>query len=141
MPRYLSQQMEQVRFSEWRFEPAGANGLAPDRVEWSFTMNPYAGGEQRSFVRPHMEQRIFGAHRPVTIEARLYLSGEYQTMVEQQATSAVPTIRKSPQPSPASRATCWVHKAPIASSAAGSLDSDSRCRFGSDPAGPVFLRY
>jgi hypothetical protein len=32
-----------------------------------------------------MAERIFGAHRPVTIEARLYLNGEYQTLVEKQA--------------------------------------------------------
>jgi hypothetical protein len=86
LPRYLSQHMAEVRLSEWRFEPApAAGGPAPDRVEWSFRLNPYAGGEQRRFVRPHMDQRTFGAHRPVTIEARLYLNGEYQTIVEQQA--------------------------------------------------------
>jgi hypothetical protein len=85
MPGYLSQQMAHVRLPDGRFEPAAANGRAPDRVEWGFKMNPYAGGEQRSFVRPHMDQRIFGAHRPVTIEARLYLHGEYQTIIEQQA--------------------------------------------------------
>jgi hypothetical protein len=79
--------MEQARLAEWRFEPAAAaRGPALDRVEWSFKLNPYAGGEQRRFVRPHMDQRTFGAHRPVTIEARLYLNGEYQTVVEQQAT-------------------------------------------------------
>jgi hypothetical protein len=27
----------------------------------------------------------FGVHRPITIEARLYFNGEYQTLVEQQA--------------------------------------------------------
>jgi hypothetical protein len=31
------------------------------------------------------EQRR-GVHRPITIEARLYLNGEYQTLVERQAT-------------------------------------------------------
>jgi hypothetical protein len=86
LPRYLARQMTEVRLADWRFEPAAASSPAPDRVEWSFKMSPYAGGEQRRFVRPHMDQRTFGGHRPVTIEARLYLKGEYQTLVEQQAT-------------------------------------------------------
>jgi hypothetical protein len=87
LPRYMSEHMAQVGLAEWRFEPAAAaRGPALDRVEWSFKFNPYAGGEQRRFVRPHMDQQTFGAHRSVTIEARLYLKGEYQTIVEQQAT-------------------------------------------------------
>ena len=36
-------------------------------------------------MRPHMDQRTFGVHRPITIEARLYLDSEYQTLVEKQA--------------------------------------------------------
>jgi hypothetical protein len=47
-------------------------------------LNPYAGGEVRSFMRPHIAEGIFGVHRPITIEARLYLNGEYQTLVEKQ---------------------------------------------------------
>ena len=39
----------------------------------------------RSFMRPHMAERIFGVHRPITIEARLYLNGKYQILVEKQA--------------------------------------------------------
>ena len=38
-----------------------------------------------TFVRPHMAERTFAAHRAITIEARLYLNGEYQTLVKQQA--------------------------------------------------------
>jgi hypothetical protein len=87
LPRYLAEQMAKVRLSEWRFDAAAPSaGPALNRVEWSFKLNPYAGGEQLSFVRPHMAQRMFGAHRPVTIEARLYLNSEYQTLVGQQAT-------------------------------------------------------
>jgi hypothetical protein len=33
-----------------------------------------------------MAERTFGVHRPITIEARLYLNGEYQMLVEGQAT-------------------------------------------------------
>jgi hypothetical protein len=85
LPRYLALHMAEARLADWRFEPAAAKGSAPDRVEWSFKLNPYAGGEVRSFVRPHMADRTFAAHRPITIEARLYLNGEYQTLVKKQA--------------------------------------------------------
>lgn len=84
--RYLTLHMAEAQPANWRFEPAAADDApAPDRVEWRFKLNPYAGGEVRSFVRPHMDQKIFGVHRPITIEARLYLNGEYQTLVEGQA--------------------------------------------------------
>jgi hypothetical protein len=85
LPRYLALHMADARLTDWRFEPAAAKGAAPDRVEWSFRLNPYAGGEVRRFARPHMAERIFAAHRSITIEARLYLNGEYQTLVKKQA--------------------------------------------------------
>jgi hypothetical protein len=77
--------MAEARLSDWRFEPVADKGSAPDRVEWTFKLNPYAGGEVRNFTRPHMAERTFGAYRPVTIEARLFLNGQYQTLVEKQA--------------------------------------------------------
>jgi hypothetical protein len=85
LPRYLALHMAKARLADWRFEPAADKGSAPDRIEWKFKLNPYAGGEVRNFIRPHMADRIFAAHRPITIEARLYLNGEYQTLVEKQA--------------------------------------------------------
>jgi hypothetical protein len=85
LPRYLALHMAEARLADWRFEPAADKGSAPDRVEWSFRLNPYAGGEVRNFTRPHMAERTFGAYRSVTIEAKLYLNGEYQTLVEKQA--------------------------------------------------------
>jgi hypothetical protein len=85
LPRYLALHMADARLGDWRFEPAAAKASAPDRVKWSFRLNPYAGGEVRSFVRPHMAERTFAAHRSITIEARLYLNGEYQTLVKKQA--------------------------------------------------------
>jgi hypothetical protein len=85
LSRYLALHMAEARLADWRFEPAADEGAWPDRVEWTFKLNPYAGGEVRSFIRPHMAERIFGVHRPITIEARLYLNGEYQTLVEKQA--------------------------------------------------------
>jgi hypothetical protein len=85
LPGYLALHMAEARLADWRFEPAADKGSAPDRVEWSFKLNPYAGGEVRNFKRPHMAERTFGAHRPITIEVKLYLNGEYQTLVEKQA--------------------------------------------------------
>jgi hypothetical protein len=32
-----------------------------------------------------MNDKTFGVHRPITIEARLYLNGEYQTLVKEKA--------------------------------------------------------
>jgi hypothetical protein len=85
LPRYLALHMADARLADWRFAPTLDNGAAPDRVEWSFKLNPYAGGDVRTFTRPHMAERTFAAHRPIMIEARLYLSGEYQTLVSKQA--------------------------------------------------------
>jgi len=41
--------------------------------------------EKCVFVPPHIDDKTFGVHRPITIEARLYLSGEYQTLVKEKA--------------------------------------------------------
>jgi hypothetical protein len=83
--RFLAAHMADAGLANWRFEPAERDGPAPDRVEWSFKLNPYAGGEVRRFARSLFDELSFYAHRPITIEARLYLNGEYQTLVEKQA--------------------------------------------------------
>jgi hypothetical protein len=72
--------MAQAGLADWRFE-AAENGPAPDRVEWSFKLNPYAGGEVRSFGP---EEQSFDERCLITIEAQLYLSGEYQAEVDKQ---------------------------------------------------------
>ncbi len=77
--------MADAGLADWRFEPAEGDSEAPDRVEWTFRLNPYAGGEVRNFVREPVNKEGFGVHRPVTIEVRLYLNGEYQALVERQA--------------------------------------------------------
>jgi hypothetical protein len=83
---YLTLQMAEIQPVNWRFEPvATGDAPAPDRVKWRFKLGPYAGGEVRSFVPPYMNDKTFGAHRPITIEARLYLNGVYQTHVEETA--------------------------------------------------------
>lgn len=85
LTRFLAAHMAEAGLADWRFEPAASDGVAADRVEWSFKLNPYAGGEVRSFVPTSTHEWGFGVHRPITIEARLYLNGEYQTLVEEQA--------------------------------------------------------
>jgi hypothetical protein len=85
LSRYLAARMAETRLPDWRFEPAADNGSAANRVEWSFKLNPYAGGEVRNFAHTSGYEREFGLHRPITVEARFYLNGEYQTLVEAQA--------------------------------------------------------
>jgi hypothetical protein len=85
LSRFLAAHMADAGLADWRFEPATDGGSAANRVEWSFKLNPYAGGGARSFGPPSMNEWRAGVHRPVTIEARLYLNGEYQTLVEAQA--------------------------------------------------------
>jgi hypothetical protein len=85
LARYLAQHMTEARLSDWYFAPAAGDGVAADRVEWSFKLNPYAGGEVRRVGGSLSREGRLASHRPVTIEAKLYLKGEYQTLVEQQA--------------------------------------------------------
>ncbi|MDE1147080.1 MAG: hypothetical protein PW843_10740 [Azospirillaceae bacterium] len=62
------------------FIPAGL--AAPDRVEWTFRPNPYAGGASRSVGPPRSSAgRLFGVHRLISAELRLYQGGRYQTEV------------------------------------------------------------
>jgi hypothetical protein len=84
--RYLTLHMAEAQPANWRFEPAATGDTpVPDRVKWSFKLGPYAGGEVRSFVPRQMDDVTFGVHRPITIEARLYLNGKYQTLVKEKA--------------------------------------------------------
>jgi hypothetical protein len=85
LSRFLAAHMADAGLADWRFEPAEGDSAAPDRVEWTIRLNPYAGGEVRNFVHTLVYEQRIGVHRPITIEARLYLNGEYQTLVERQA--------------------------------------------------------
>lgn len=85
MSRFLAAHMADTGLAGWRFEPAQGDIAAPNRVEWTFKLNPYAGGEVRTFMPAPIAEQGFGVRRPVTIEVRLYLNGEYQTLVERQA--------------------------------------------------------
>ena len=76
--------MVKVGLSDWHFELGERDVPTPNRVEWTIRLNAYAGGEVRNFARPVMDEQTFG-NRPITVEARLYLDGAYQTLVESQA--------------------------------------------------------
>jgi hypothetical protein len=81
---YLVLHMREARPVSWRFETAATDEApAPDRVKWRFKLDPYAGGEVRSFVPPYTE--TIGVGRPITIEARLYLNGKYLRQVKKKA--------------------------------------------------------
>jgi hypothetical protein len=84
LSRFVAAHMADAGLADWRFEPAEAETDAPDRVEWTFRLNPYAGGEVRNFARAPVSEGGFGVHRPMTIEVRLFRNGEYQTLVERQ---------------------------------------------------------
>ncbi len=86
LARFIAAHMAEAGLADWHFAAATGYGAAADRVEWSIKLNPYAGGEVRTFVHSLSHEDWFGAGHPVTIEARLYLNGEYQTLVEGQAT-------------------------------------------------------
>src|ERR1700730_13639193 len=75
LQRYLALHMAEAGLGEWRFEPAADSRPARDRVEWTFKLNPYAGGEVRNFMHTRVDERQVGGHRPIAIEARLYLNG------------------------------------------------------------------
>jgi hypothetical protein len=77
--------MAEAGIANWRFQPAGGEASSRDRVEWTFRLNPYAGGEVRNFARSPASESGFAFRRPVTIEARFYLNGHYHTLVEKQA--------------------------------------------------------
>jgi porin len=72
-PKYLSQRMTSMHLARWRFEPAAAGAvLSPDRVEWNFMMRLRAGG---GVLHLNRDLRQFGARRPITIQAMLFLNG------------------------------------------------------------------
>jgi hypothetical protein len=87
LPRYLAARMQEAGLAAWQFAPAAEHAApSPDRVEWRFRLNPYAGGHLREFIPVPTLQRLFAVHRLITVELRLYLDGEYQTATLGQAT-------------------------------------------------------
>jgi|SRR5581483_8943155 hypothetical protein len=80
---YLAQQMNGAEIDGWHFVPQGTF-VDSNRVELHFELLPYAGGQIRQFFpmrEGRMDMHLQGPHRLVEVQARLFLNGEYQTMV------------------------------------------------------------
>jgi hypothetical protein len=79
--RYVAEQMNAARVG-WQFVAVSNAAAAPNRVEWSFTTGPSASGAVRTygFSRAMME-RLMPAHHYMTVEAKLYWHGQYQTVM------------------------------------------------------------
>ena len=81
---YVAQAMAATDLPEWRFTPGHDD--ASDRVEWTVTPDPYASSNVRQFFPMPQVQKLFGDRHRITVEARLYLGGQYQTLMLSQAT-------------------------------------------------------
>jgi hypothetical protein len=82
---YLAAEMATAGISAWHFVPRDPGLAAPNRIEWTFELLPYAGGEVRRFfpmpeAQRTMDVHLQGTHRLISAQARLYLNGEYQTV-------------------------------------------------------------
>jgi len=77
---FLAEQMNKAGIATWHFVPRDPAAAAPNRIEWTFELLPYAGGQVRQFFPMAGVQRMLGAHRLISAEAKLYLSGQYQTV-------------------------------------------------------------
>ena len=91
---FVAKQMNEAGIAGWHFASAGTGTApAPDRVEWRFKPNPYAGG--LTYRHPGILReidKIFGSHRLISVEVRLYRNGEYQLLE-----SAQPTVQGGPR--------------------------------------------
>jgi hypothetical protein len=89
LPRVILDGVTHVAPRDVLFELAPSGALPPNRIEWRFHANPYAGGAVRYIgpARPAAE-RLFGIHRQVSAEAKLFLDGKFQNTVFGQVTLA-----------------------------------------------------
>lgn len=79
--RFLADTMNAGVQGPWHFEPAPAGvAKAPNRIEWSIRSMASAEGTVRNFgfARAAID-RMMGKHQPLSIDATLYLNGQYQT--------------------------------------------------------------
>ena len=79
---YLATRMNEAGLAGWHFAARGATRAAPNRIEWTFALLPYAGGEVRRFfpMREAADMDLhLGSHRLISAQVRLFLGGEYQT--------------------------------------------------------------
>jgi hypothetical protein len=77
---YLAMQMAVSESAEWQFAARDSGSAAPDRIEWTFELLPYAGGGVRQFFPMASQSPKLGARRLVAAQARLYLGGQYQAV-------------------------------------------------------------
>jgi len=84
---YVSRQMADAQVTGWRFVPAAAEDSSPNRVVWRFRMLPFADGAVK-YLGPAMSRvrDMFGIRRPVSLDAKIYLDGRYQSETFNQAT-------------------------------------------------------
>jgi hypothetical protein len=93
LTRYLALHMADAGLTDWRFEPATGESLPANYVLWTFSLKPDAGGEVRSHRPHHLFSGTSSGLQSVTLEARLYPNGEYQTLVVGQALMGGPHDR------------------------------------------------
>jgi hypothetical protein len=85
--RYLANEMAAAGISGWRFVTSPSAAEPPrDRIEWTFEPDPYAGGGIRQFFPMAQMQQLFGAKHRMSAQLRIYLDGQYQTLVFGQVT-------------------------------------------------------
>ena len=86
LSRIFATEMAQARTAEFQFVPSGIDAPhAPDRVEWSLVPGSDAAGDVRTFgFSRAMMGRLFGSHRIIRIEGRVFLNNAYQGMVSGQ---------------------------------------------------------
>jgi hypothetical protein len=89
LERYVAEQMNAARVG-WQFVAVPNAAAQPNRVEWSFSAGPSAAGSVRTygFSRAMME-RLMPAHYYMTVEAKLYWHGQYQTVMLGHVTTGV----------------------------------------------------
>jgi hypothetical protein len=89
---YVSQQMTASHITSWHFEP-GSDPAGPitaqpaNRIVWHFKQLPYAGGGIR-YIGPATSKakEVFGVGRAVSIDAKIYLNGQFQATTFDQVT-------------------------------------------------------
>jgi hypothetical protein len=77
---WLAQQMDQAHLPDMQFVTRNPGLAAPNRVEWRFDLLPYAGGGVRQFF-PQPGAAALKVRYLVAAQVRLYLRGQYQTLV------------------------------------------------------------
>ncbi len=87
---YVSQQMADAHLTAWHFAPAAPaaeTNPPPNRVVWQFKILPFAGGAVR-YIGPALSKarNLFGIGRPIGVDAKIYLNGQYQSTSFDQAT-------------------------------------------------------